>query len=120
MATTSIKGIIKEVSAIENYSATGRRQTIVVFVPGYVNEYQEKVGKDEMWGIDIFNNRIDHFGLNQNCINKKAEVDVYLSGREWEKDGKKGYSVSVTLKSIKLLDFLNVEPTDKNDDGLHF
>lgn len=122
MATTTIRGIVKEVSEIENYSETGRRQTLVLFVPGYVNEYQEKIGKDEVWGIDIFNKRIEHFALKANCLSKKAEVEVYLSGREWEKDGKRGYSISATLKSIKLGDVVqpstNVDQTD--EDGLPF
>lgn len=119
MATTTIRGIVKEITAIENYSDTGRRQTLVVFVPGYVNEYQEKIGKDETWGVDIFNKRIEHFGLNSNCLNKKAEIEVYLGGREWEKDGKKGYSISATLKSIKLGEIIQVAQTE-DADGLPY
>lgn len=104
MATTTLKGIVKDVLPIEYYGETneGKRQTIVVFVPGYVNGYGEKKSKDEVWGIDIFNNKIEEFGLNSNCISKKVNVEVYLSGREWTKDDKSGFSISARLKSITL------------------
>lgn len=118
MATTIIKGVVKDILPIEHYGEgnVGRRQTLVVFVPGYVDQYGEKKAKDEEWGVDIYNARIEHFALNSNCISKKADVEVYLTGRRWQTDEKSGYSVSVTLKSIQLGDAVQIDgiqpPTD--------
>lgn len=127
MATTTLKGIVKEVKPIEYYGEgnQGRRQTLVLFVPGYVNQYNEKLSQDEIWGIDIFNKKIEEFGLNSNCLSKKADVEVYLSGKEFDKkDGTgKMYAISARLKSIKLGDVVNyqMETTgETKDDDLPF
>ncbi|MGO3807673.1 MAG: hypothetical protein ACTJHT_15455, partial [Sphingobacterium sp.] len=47
---------------------------------------------------------IDEFNLNSNCLEKRAEIEVYLSGAEFEKKEGSGkwYSISATLKTIKL------------------
>ena len=128
MATTTLKGIVKEVKSVEYYGEgnQGRRQTLVLFVPGYVNQYQEKLSQDEVWGIDLFNKKIEEFGLNANCLSKKAEVEVYLSGKEfYKKDGSgKMYAISARLKSIKLGEVVNYQTETsyqpKDDDDLPF
>lgn len=128
MATTTLKGIVKEVKPVEYYGEgnQGRRQTLVLFVPGYVNQYQEKLSQDEVWGIDLFNKKIEEFGLNANCLSKKAEVEVYLSGKEFDKkDGSgKMYAISARLKSIKLGEVVNYQTETSNqpkdDDDLPF
>lgn len=128
MATTTLKGIVKEVKPVEYYGEgnQGRRQTLVLFVPGYVNQYQEKLSQDEVWGIDLFNKKIEEFGLNANCLSKKAEVEVYLSGKEFDKkDGSgKMYAISARLKSIKLGEVVNYHTETSNqpkdDDDLPF
>lgn len=117
MASTTLKGIIKEIKPIEYYGEgnTGRRQTMVLFEPGYVNEYGEKKGRDHMWGIDIFNEKIDALALNNNCVDKKATVEVYLGSSEFQKKDGSGniYIVSVNLKELKLGDRVQA----KDDDG---
>lgn len=128
MATTTLKGIVREIKPIETYGTNGRRQTLVLFVPGYINEYQEKITKDEIWGIDLFNKKIDDENLNSNCISKKAEVEVWLSGTEFDKkDGSgKMYAISARLKSIKLGESVinhrsdNSNSGDGDNDGLPF
>lgn len=129
MASTTLKGIVKEVKPVEFYGEgnTGRRQTVVVFVPGFTNEFGEKVTKDELWGIDLFNKKIDEHALNQNCVSKKVEVEAWLSSREFDrKDGAKGYGISATLKSIKLGDTVKTSSmgeengTPVDDDDLPF
>ncbi|MGJ1296525.1 hypothetical protein ACR777_20100 [Sphingobacterium spiritivorum] len=105
MAQLTLKGIVKEVSSVEEYgkeSKKGRRQSFILFIPGFVDDFGEKRGSDEEWQIDIFNDNIEKYGLNTNTIDKKVEVDVYISGRSYEKkEGGKGYAVNVNLKSIK-------------------
>lgn len=109
MAITTLKGIVKELKPIETYgdmSKPGRKQTVVLFIPGYTDQWTgEKKGPDEEWGIDIFNEKIEEHGLNVNCVDKKAEMEVRLRGRSYNRtDGEKGYSIGATLKSIKLLE----------------
>lgn len=107
MAITKIQGIIKEITPVQHYGQNneGRKQSIILFVPGYVNQFGEKTGSDEEWQIDLFNKAIDHHNLNSNCIDKKAEIECYLSSRSFDrKDGAgKWYSISANLKTIKLM-----------------
>lgn|SRR5690606_7518811 len=108
MAITTLKGIVKEVKPIEYYGEgnSGKKQTVVIFIPGYVDQWTgEKKGPDEEWGVDIYNEKIQEHGINLNCVDKKAEVEVRLRGRSYDRDnGGKGYSIGATLKSIKLMD----------------
>jgi len=107
MATTTLKGIVKHVLPIETYGdGAGRKQTIVVFIPGYVDQWTgEKKGADEEWGIDLFNKNIDEYKLGRDAVDRKVEAEVYLKGRSYDRaDGKKGYSIGATLKSIRLLE----------------
>lgn len=123
MATTNLKGIVKDVLPVEFYGDgnTGRRQTLVLFIPGYVDNYGVKKGQDELWGIDIYNKKIDEFGLNSNCVSKRADIEVYVSGKEFDKkDGSgKWYGISATLKSIKLGESVQIPQTagSASDDG---
>lgn len=108
MATTSLKGIVKEILPVEYYGEGNsfRKQTLVLFIPGYTNQYGEKKGADQTWGIDVHNEKIEEFGLNSNCIGKKADVEAYLTGKEFDKKEQQGkwYAISARLKSIKLGD----------------
>ncbi|GGH28414.1 hypothetical protein FAZ19_19820 [Sphingobacterium alkalisoli] len=108
MATTTLKGIVKDVLPVETYNdGTGRKQTIVLFIPGYVDQWSgEKKGADEEWGVDIFNDNIEKHSLNNNCIDKKAEVEVYLKGKAYDKkDGSgRAFLIGASLKTIKLLE----------------
>lgn len=122
MATTTLKGIVKSVNPVEFYGEgnTGRRQTVVIHVPGYTDSFGIKQGRDETWGIDIFNKKIDEFNLNSNCLQKRAECEVYLKGQEFKKKDGSGnwYAIQATLKSIKLGDAVQVvlEQEGSSDD----
>ncbi len=121
MALTKIKGIIKEVLPVQTYgqSGEGRIQTIVIFVPGYVDRYtNEKKSADEEWGVSVFNENIDKHGFNVNSVGKVVEAEITLQGRSYNKTtGEKAYSVNVGLKSISIL---GDAPKSGDDDDLPF
>lgn len=122
MATTILRGIVKDVLPVESYGdGAGKKQTIVVFIPGYVDQWTgEKKGADQEWGVDIFNEYIATHGLNINCVDKKVEMEVNLRGRSYDRsDGQKGYSIGATLKSIKLMEDagMGFKETATKDDG---
>jgi|GEM_PF-1895215 len=130
MATTTLKGIVKEVKPIEFYGegSQGRRQTLVLFVPGYVDEFGDKKGRDETWGIDIYNKNIEKHNLNSNCVDKRAKIDIYISSSELPKKDSDGvwYAISATLKNIQFSERTDNQNTSdlassgQDDDDLPF
>lgn len=121
MALTKIKGIIKEVLPVQTYgqSGEGRIQTIVIFVPGYVDRYtKEKKTADEEWGVNVFNENIEKKGINENSVGKVVEAEITLQGRSFDKTaGGKAYSVNVGLKQIAVI---QDAPKAGDDDDLPF
>lgn len=124
MATTSFKGIVESVenSIYGEGVNAGKRQSIVVLVPGWVDGYGEKKGTDEKFLVDQFNDNIAKNPVSSDDIGRKIDVDVYLKGREFDRrDGNgKGYSVSMNVKSLKLGDRVHSAPVEQNDDPLPF
>ena len=82
MAKITQKGIITEVGTPERVGDKGTViQNIILLKKGYVDEYGEKKSPDEEWQLQIFNNKIEEFGIGQSYIGKKVEVDFYTSSR---------------------------------------
>ncbi|MGJ1376466.1 hypothetical protein [Sphingobacterium multivorum] len=119
MATTSFKGIVEK-TEISNYGEgekAGKRQSIVVMVPGWTDSYGEKKGPDEKFQIDQFNDNIEKNPITTSDIGRKIDVEVYLKGREFDRnDGGKGYAVGLNIKSFKLGDRLYDAPEVEEDD----
>jgi hypothetical protein len=107
MAKIELRGIVKEVTEIENVGKDGttRKQSLILFVPGFVNDFQEKIGDDEEWKLDLFNKRIDTLALNNNLIDKKVVCTVYVNS-DFVKmdDGREFYRVNSNLGDIKLFE----------------
>lgn len=123
MATTSFKGIVEK-TEISNYgegAKTGKRQSIVIMVPGWVDSYGEKKGPDEKFQIDQFNDNIEKNPITTDDIGRKIDVEVYLKGREFDrKDGEgKGYAVGLNIKSFRLGDRVITAPVE-DDQPLPF
>lgn len=107
MAKIELRGIVKEVTEIENVGRDGttRKQSLILFVPGYVDQFGEKKGDDEEWALDIFNKKIDQLALNDNLLDKKVVCTVYVSSRYFKTtEGKELYIVNSNLADIKLFE----------------
>lgn len=106
MAKIQLKGIVKHVSSVETVGDKGtQKQSIGLFVPGYVDEFGDKKGQDEEWEIDLFNEKITSVGLNNNLIDKKAIVTVYVNSRRVKnRDNEDIFIINANLGDIKLLE----------------
>lgn len=123
MAKIILKGIVKRVMPVENYGSgdsAGRRQSVILFVPGYVDGFGDKRGQDEEWQLDLFNEKIDKMGLNTNLHEKRVEVVAYVSSRKFQKrdTGEDMWMVNVNLGELKLHEPIgNTQPAQSNGSG---
>lgn len=82
MAKITLKGIITDVGTPERVGDKGTViQNIILLKKGWVDEYGEKKSPDEEWQLQIFNMKIEEFGIGQDYVGKKVEVDFYSSSR---------------------------------------
>lgn len=127
-----LKGILKDTGNIDFVGNNNTpKQVIVVFVPGYRDEFGEQKNKDEYWQIDVIGQRVERYNINEAWLNKKVELSIYISGNQFErKDGSGfGYSYNDNLAEIKQVvpvsSGQNTAPVDANaapgqDDDLPF
>lgn len=107
MAKIELKGIVKEITKVENVGKDGttKKQSLILFVPGYVDGFGEKRGDDEEWSLDIFNKKIEQLNLNDNLLDKKVVCSVYVSSRYFKtNEGKELYIVNSNLADISLFE----------------
>ncbi|WP_353183542.1 hypothetical protein [Parapedobacter lycopersici] len=106
MAKIILKGIVKRVLPVEFYGndRSGRRQSVILFVPGYVDQFGEKKGQDEEWQLDLYNDKIEKMSLNTNLHEKKVEATVYLNSKKFQRkdDGSDMWAISANLHELKL------------------
>lgn len=102
-----LKGFVKEVLPIQTVGANNtKKQTLVFFVPGYTDNFGEKIGRDEFWPLDVMGDKIDKLNLSDAThARQKAIATVYVSGNAFDKsDGTgKGYAINANLGEIKIL-----------------
>jgi hypothetical protein len=115
MAKLEIKAIIKHVGEVETFT-NYFKQRIIVMVPGYVDQFGDKKGKDEYWPVDIFGDKIDRYNLRPSHVNEKADVKLFVAGSRFEKkDGTGvGYAINCNLDSITLLG-QSTAPVEEDD-----
>lgn len=115
MAKIELRGIVKEITKVENVGNQGsKKQSLILFVPGYVDGFGEKRGDDEEWCLDIFNKRIEQLNLNDNLLEKKVVCTVYVSSRFVKlADGKEFYTVNTNLGDISLFEANTPAPAEK-------
>jgi len=107
MAKITLKGIVKHVTTVESYgtgSTQGTRQSLILFVPGYVDGWGDKKGQDEEWQLDVFNDKIQRLGLNSNLVDKRVEAVVYVTSKRYKRrdNGADMWMIGATLNEVKL------------------
>lgn len=105
MAKITLKGTVKEVKPVQTYGDTNqyRKQSVILFIPGYVNEFGEKMGPDEEWELEASNQRIDTLKIADLQVGERLEVTTYISGVGYDrKDGSgRGYFINARIGDIK-------------------
>lgn len=102
----TLKGIIKEVGQVETIGQNAiKKQTIILFVPGYVDQFGDKKGRDEFWPLDIMGDRVSALNIQPSAVKQKAEVTLYITGNAFEKKDQSGtgYTINANLAEIKLM-----------------
>ncbi|MCX2473543.1 hypothetical protein OQZ33_04280 [Pedobacter sp. MC2016-05] len=106
MAKLTLKGFVKEVGTIETVGDKAtKKQTIIFFIPGYVDQFGDKKGRDEHWPLDVMGDNIAKLNITKDAVEQKAEVIVYVSGNIFQKKdlAGNGYAINANLAEIKLL-----------------
>lgn len=119
MAKLQLKGIVKQVMPVETYGTNaGRRQSLILFVPGYVDGFGDKRGQDEEWQIDVFNDKIDKFSLNSNLHDKRVSVELYVNSRKIQgREGQDMWIINAVLSDIKLHEVAPDQTPQSNGHG---
>jgi hypothetical protein len=101
-----LKGVIKEVGAIETVGEKlTKKQRIILFVPGYVDQFGEKKGRDEHWPLDVMGDNVAKLNLQNTAVKQKVECTVYISGNVFDKVDLSGvgYAINANLVEVKML-----------------
>ena len=107
MASLELKGKIAWVGPVhlvgENRT---QKQEFIFFVPGYVDGFGDKVGRDENWKISIMGENVAKIGMEPRLtVDKKAKVKIYLNSNYLPfVEGKEPvYIINAVLASIEIL-----------------
>jgi len=100
------KGIIKKVSTVEKVGINGtEKQTCILYVPARTNEFDEVIGEADIFELSVIGKRVTEISLNAQMVERKAEVEFWLNGRQYDKtDGTKGYAINLSIAKITLLE----------------
>jgi hypothetical protein len=87
MAKVELKGRIESVGKIEMLGENNTRvQQVVVMVPGYVDGFGDKKGKDEYWQLAVMGDNIEKFDIgNKNTDSRKAKITAFINSKVWYK-----------------------------------
>jgi len=104
MAKIELKGVIRQVTPVTTVGANNtKKQSVILFIPAYVDEFGDKKGQDEMYELGIIGDAVAKLNLTAAAVNQKAKCTVYISGREFTKEDKTMYFISANLNAIELL-----------------
>lgn len=108
MKIENMKGFIRAVSAIQELSDEKKTkiQYMVIEVPGRVDAFGEKKGKDQQWLLQVLGERIKELNLKTDMQGCKAAVTFYAESfcLEAKEEGKNPfYVVNNTLASYQIL-----------------
>lgn len=112
-----LKGFVNQVGPIETVGANNtKKQQVIFFVPGYTDQFGDKVGRDEFWPLDVMGEKIQKLNITSNSVGQKAIATVYVSGNSFEKkDGTgMGYTINANLAEIKIMSNTGASHTPTN------
>lgn len=108
MAKITMKGFFEAIGKDEVFGEKGTRvQKVIFMVPGFVDQFQEKKGKDERWELAVMGDKIDELDLNKKISDsRKAEVICFVNSKVWYKtddttQDHPQYSAYVILHEVK-------------------
>lgn len=105
MAKIQLKAIVKEVTQVSSKAGRDRTNTfqaLIITVPGFVDSFGDKKGKDEEWKIQLMNDTIiKHDLLSKNLIGKKVVVDAYLNSNAFLYNGEQKYALNLNLAKLE-------------------
>lgn len=108
MAKFVMKGFFENVGPIEVVGDKNTRvQNVYFMIPGYVDQFGDKVGTDEYWEIGVMDKKIDEFDLvNKISDSRKAEITIFVNSRVWyaKEDAEKvkpNYRLYAILSDVK-------------------
>ena len=106
MAKIELKGYILTVNQPETVGDKNTpKQTIIFKVPGYVDSFGDKVGRDEEWPLDVIGDNVAKLGMKRDHEGKKAKCIVYVSGQKFIKkaDQTEGWTLNATLGAFEVI-----------------
>lgn len=95
--------------AISEPKEMGQNKTMVqnvhLLVPGYVDEFGDKKGNDEVWEFSVIGDNISKLALSESLILKKADVKIYLNSNTLPKTETRPelYIINCVLASYELI-----------------
>ncbi len=107
MAKIELKGYVLAVNKPDEVGEKKTmKQTVIFKVPGYVDQFGDKVGQDEEWPLDIIGENVVKLGLTTAAQGKKAKCVVYVGGQKYMRkaDNAEGWVINARLHTIELLE----------------
>lgn len=119
MSKIVLKGFLESVTKVETFAnKSGNGETkicrIRVMVPGWVDQFGEKKGEDQIFEIRVMNSRIDELPFVNSIKSlttdeakveehQKVECSCYLNARFVSNETKSFYTLELALHELKLL-----------------
>lgn len=107
MAKIELKGIIQKVGQVQTVGNNGtKKQSMILKVPAFRDQFGDVVGKDEEWELQVFGDRIQKFNLSGAMHGKRAKCTVFVNSNKFIKnsDQSEGYAINATLGAVELVE----------------
>lgn len=97
---TNFKGLIHSSEGLKQSEKGTKYIKFNVLVPGYVDQFGEKRGKDQVYPITAIAEKTEH--LVNLGVNDKVDVKVFINSDEFiDKNGITQYGIKFVLSEIK-------------------
>ena len=104
-----IKGIGKVITPVVTRIGAGkngadvRKQSLVVTVRGYRDEFGQQLGKDEDFELQLFNDKIEKYNLQpEHLWGKPLICEGYLKSRAYKSGGEDKYELNLILGKVSV------------------